>query len=243
MEISQLKMIIEGALLAAGRSLNIKQIEKLFNQEVASFERSGSKVIDFKKDNQRPLLADIHIALEEIRLSCNGRGFELKQTASGYRFQVRGELSSWVNRLWEEKPKKYSRAFLETLSLIVYKQPVTRGEIEEVRGVSVSSDTIRSLLERDWIKVVGHKDVPGQPALYATTKFFLDYFDLKNLKDLPALNEIKNIGEMNTELTLNAVLQIEKAESDATQNEPAVKDIHNNNQITDSPLEPLKNDI
>jgi segregation and condensation protein B len=238
MEISQLKMILEGALLAAGRPLDIKQIEKLFNQEEVSSEWSGSKVFDSKEDNQRPLLVDIHIALEEIRLSCNGRGFQLKQTASGYRFQVREELSFWVNRLWEEKPKKYSRAFLETLSLIVYKQPVTRGEIEEVRGVSVSSDTIRSLLERDWIKVVGHKDVPGQPALYATTSFFLDYFDLKNLKDLPVLNEIKNIREMNTGLALDVVLQTEKASSDIIQNESAVKDIGDNNQITDSPLEP-----
>jgi|TARA_B110000503_G_C7139246_1_gene410191 segregation and condensation protein B len=238
MEISQLKMILEGALLAAGRPLDIKQIEKLFNQEEVSSEWSGSKVFDSKEDNQRPLLVDIHIALEEIRLSCNGRGFQLKQTASGYRFQVREELSFWVNRLWEEKPKKYSRAFLETLSLIVYKQPVTRGEIEEVRGVSVSSDTIRSLLERDWIKVVGHKDVPGQPALYATTSFFLDYFDLKNLKDLPVLNEIKNIREMNTGLALDVLLQTEKASSDIIQNESAVKDIGDNNQITDSPLEP-----
>ena len=238
MEISQLKMILEGALLAAGRPLDIKQIEKLFNQEEVSSEWSGSKVFDSKEDNQRPLLVDIHIALEEIRLSCNGRGFQLKQTASGYRFQVREELSFWVNRLWEEKPKKYSRAFLETLSLIVYKQPVTRGEIEEVRGVSVSSDTIRSLLERDWIKVVGHKDVPGQPALYATTSFFLDYFDLKNLKDLPVLNEIKNIREMNTGLALDVLLQTEKASSDIIQNESALKDISDNNQITDNPLEP-----
>ena len=238
MEISQLKMILEGALLAAGRPLDIKQIEKLFNQEEVSSEWSGSKVFDSKEDNQRPLLVDIHIALEEIRLSCNGRGFQLKKTASGYRFQVREELSFWVNRLWEEKPKKYSRAFLETLSLIVYKQPVTRGEIEEVRGVSVSSDTIRSLLERDWIKVVGHKDVPGQPALYATTNFFLDYFDLKNLKDLPVLNEIKNIREMNTGLALDVLLQTEKASSDIIQNESAVKDIGDNNQITDNPLEP-----
>ena len=238
MEISQLKMILEGALLAAGRPLDIKQIEKLFNQEEVSSEWSGSKVFDSKEDNQRPLLVDIHIALEEIRLSCNGRGFQLKKTASGYRFQVREELSFWVNRLWEEKPKKYSRAFLETLSLIVYKQPVTRGEIEEVRGVSVSSDTIRSLLERDWIKVVGHKDVPGQPALYATTNFFLDYFDLKNLKDLPVLNEIKNIREMNTGLALDVLLQTEKASSDIIQNESALKDIGDNNQITDNPLEP-----
>ena len=243
MEVSQLKMIIEGALLAAGRPLDIKQIKKLFNQEVATPEPSDSKVLDFKEGNQRPLLADIHIALEEIRLSCNGRGFELKQTASGYRFQVKEEFSFWINRLWEEKPRKYSRAFLETLSLIVYKQPVTRGEIEEVRGVSVSSDTIKSLLERDWIKVVGHKDIPGQPALYATTNSFLDYFDLKNLKDLPALNEIKDIGEMNAELALDVVLQIEKADRDVTQNETTVKDTHNNNQITYSPLEPSKNDI
>ncbi|MFT6300807.1 MAG: segregation and condensation protein B, partial [Saprospiraceae bacterium] len=162
MENSQLKMIIEGALLAAGRSLPINQIEKLFDAELFASDSSNERPADLIIDSQRPSRADIYSVLEEIELSCKGRGFELKETAAGYRLQVRKELSPWINRLWEEKQKKYSRAFLETLSLIVYKQPVTRGEIEEIRGVSVSSDIIRSLLERDWVKVVGNKDVPGR---------------------------------------------------------------------------------
>ncbi|MGB0668842.1 MAG: SMC-Scp complex subunit ScpB, partial [Porticoccaceae bacterium] len=127
----------------------------------------------------------------------------LKQVASGYRFQVRQELSTWVNRLWEEKPKRYSRAMLETLSLIAYRQPLTRGDIELVRGVAVSSDIIKTLQERDWVRVVGYRDVPGKPALYATTKQFLDYFNLKSLEHLPALGEIKDLAELDPELELS----------------------------------------
>ena len=123
--------------------------------------------------------------------------------ASGYRFQVRQELSTWVNRLWEEKPKRYSRAMLETLSLIAYRQPLTRGDIELVRGVAVSSDIIKTLQERDWVRVVGYRDVPGKPALYATTKGFLDYFNLKSLEHLPALGEIKDLAELDPELELS----------------------------------------
>jgi len=153
--------------------------------------------------------------LEDIEADCRDRGFELKQTASGYRFQVCQELSPWINKLWEEKPKRYSRALLETLSLIAYRQPLTRGDIELVRGVAVSSDIIRSLLERDWIRVVGHRDVPGKPALYATTKQFLDYFNLKNLEHLPALSEIKDLTELDPELemTLATDLPISAAEN------------------------------
>ena len=142
-------------------------------------------------------------ALEEIEGDCRERGFELKQVASGYRFQVRQELSTWVNRLWEEKPKRYSRAMLETLSLIAYRQPLTRGDIELVRGVAVSSDIIKTLQERDWVRVVGYRDVPGKPALYATTKQFLDYFNLKSLEHLPALGEIKDLAELDPELELS----------------------------------------
>lgn len=185
MQSDQLRKIIEGALLAAGRSLDILHLEKLFDEF------------------QVPPRDQIMAALDEIESSCTDRGFELKLTASGYRFQVRQELSEWVNRLWEEKPKKYSRALLETLALIAYRQPITRGDIEQIRGVSVSSEIIKTLLEREWVRVVGHRDVPGRPALYATTKQFLDYFSLKNLEELPSLNELRDLDEMNPELALD----------------------------------------
>lgn len=190
-----IKKILEGALLAAGKSLTIAQLEALFD------------------DDQKPPRDQLKAALEDIEADCRDRGFELKQTASGYRFQVCQELSPWVNKLWEEKPKRYSRALLETLSLIAYRQPLTRGDIELVRGVAVSSDIIRSLLEREWIRVVGHRDVPGKPALYATTKQFLDYFNLKSLEHLPALSEIKDLTELDPELemTLGADLPSEAA--------------------------------
>ncbi len=184
MDSDQLRKIIEGALLAAGRSLDINHLERLFDEF------------------QVPPRDQIVAALDEIEAGCAGRGYELKYTGSGYRFQVRQELAEWVNRLWEEKPKKYSRALLETLALIAYRQPITRGDIEEIRGVSVSSEIIKTLLERDWVRVVGHRDVPGRPALYATTKQFLDYFSLKNLEELPTLNDIRDIEEINPELAL-----------------------------------------
>jgi segregation and condensation protein B len=131
------------------------------------------------------------------------RGYELKQVASGYRLQVKQEFSTWVGRLWEEKPARYTRALLETMALIAYRQPITRGEIEEVRGVSVSSNIIKTLLERDWIKVLGHKDVPGKPTLYGTTKEFLDYFNLKKLDELPTLAEIRDLDSIHPELELD----------------------------------------
>ena len=179
-----IKRIIEGALLAAGKPLDIARIENLFEED------------------ERQPRDQLRAALEEIESDCRGRGFELMQTASGYRFQVRQDLSSWVNRLWTEKPKRYSRAMLETLALIAYRQPLTRGDIEQVRGVAVSSDIIRTLQERDWVRVVGYRDVPGKPALYATTKNFLDYFNIKNLEQLPALSEIKDFAELDPELEL-----------------------------------------
>ncbi len=179
-----IKRIIEGALLAAGKPLDIAKIETLFEED------------------QCPPRDQIRAALEEVEADCRGRGFELAQTASGYRFQVRQDLAEWVNRLWTEKPKRYSRAMLETLALIAYRQPLTRGDIEQVRGVAVSSDIIRTLQERDWVRVVGYRDVPGKPALYATTKNFLDYFNIKNLEQLPALSEIKDFAELDPELEL-----------------------------------------
>lgn len=215
MESNQLKMIIEGALLASGRSLDIKQLEKLFDEDLFGNKQFGNKQLGSERfesegddSDSRPPRDQILAALEDIESDCEGRGFELKQTGSGYRFQVRNELSEWISRLWEEKPKKYSRALLETLALIAYRQPITRGDIEEIRGVSVSSEIIKTLLEREWVRVVGHRDVPGRPALYATTKQFLDYFSLQSLEELPALNDIKDIEEINPELALEVAQQM-----------------------------------
>ena len=151
-------------------------------------------------DKEAPERQEVRAALEEISADCAERGYELKQVASGYRFQVKVEYSDWVSRLWKEKPPRYSRALLETLALIAYKQPITRGDIEEIRGVSVSTNIMRTLLERDWVKVVGHRDVPGHPALYATTRNFLDYFNLSSLEELPSLSEIRDLNSGTEEL-------------------------------------------
>ncbi len=182
MNSEQLRKIIEAAIFAAGRPLDVTALQHLFD------------IVD------QPDREEIRAALEDIEADCSDRGYELKQTASGYRFQVREELGHWISRMWEEKPRKYSRALLETLALIAYRQPITRGEIENVRGVSVSSEIIKTLLERDWVRVVGHRDVPGKPALYATTSQFLDYFNLKGLNELPPLSDIKDISSINPEL-------------------------------------------
>ena len=180
----KLQQIIEGALLAAGEALSIEKILALFDVHEA------------------PERSEIEAALAAIQQACAHRGFILKEVASGWRFQVKEELATWVNRLWEEKPQKYSRALLETLALVAYRQPLTRGDIEEVRGVAVSSHIIKTLAEREWVKVVGHRDVPGRPALYATTKSFLDYFNLKSLDELPDLGELRDIDELNGSLDL-----------------------------------------
>ena len=177
-----LVQIIEGALMAAGKPLSVVQIVNLFDEQ------------------GRPETAEIREALKEVAERCEGRGFELTEVAGGFRYQVRQSLSTWVARLWHERPQKYSRAMLETLALIAYRQPVTRGEIEEIRGVAVSSNIIKTLHEREWVRVVGHRDVPGRPAMYATTKVFLDYFNLKTLDQLPALAEIRDFDTLTAEL-------------------------------------------
>ncbi len=177
-----LVQILEGALLAAGKPLTVAQLSELF------------------EEHERPENAQIREALQEVAERCEDRGFELVEVASGFRFQVRQALSPWVARLWQERPARYSRALLETLALIAYRQPITRGEIEEIRGVAVSSNIIKTLHEREWIRVVGHRDVPGRPAMYATTRQFLDYFNLKNLDQLPALAEIRDLDTLNAEL-------------------------------------------
>ncbi len=188
-----LVQIVEAALLAAGKPLSVAQLGNLF------------------EEHERPANEDIRSALAEVRERCEGRGYELVEVASGFRFQVREQLSPWVSRLWQERPQKYSRALLETLSLIAYRQPITRGEIEEIRGVAVSTNIIRTLHERDWIRVVGHRDVPGRPAMYATTRQFLDYFNLKSLDQLPALADIRDLETLNAELGFSEPLPQELA--------------------------------
>ena len=198
-----LRKIVEGAILAAAQPMTVARILELFDEAVAP-----------EKD-------EILAALQEIEADCAERGFQLKEVASGWRFQVREELAPWVNRMWDEKPQKYSRALLETLSLIAYRQPITRGDIEEIRGVAVSSHIMKTLMERDWVKVVGHRDVPGRPSLYATTRHFLDYFNLKNLEDLPSLSEIRDLDEMNNVLNLGAEEGIGEKDDDVIPNAPA----------------------
>lgn len=186
-EIPELPQIIEGAVLAADKPLSIDHIIQLF-------------------PGNEPSRKQVREAIQQIQENCEGRGFEFKEVASGYRFQVRAEYGEHIGRLWEEKPPRYTRALLETLALIAYKQPITRGDIEEIRGVSVSTNIIRTLLEREWIRVVGHRDVPGRPSIYATTKTFLDYFDLSSLDELPTLSEIKDLDKVNEELQLEGEL-------------------------------------
>tara|TARA_B100000963_G_C22605753_1_gene662421 strand:+ start:949 stop:1524 length:576 start_codon:yes stop_codon:yes gene_type:complete len=172
-----LSLIIEALLFSSSRPLSEKEITSAFDLR------------------SPPSSSEIKNALKSIEEKYSNNSIELVKVASGYRLRIRQEYSSWVAKLWEAKPQKYSRALLETLALIAYKQPITRGEIEEVRGVSVSSQIIRTLLDRSWIKVVGHRDVPGRPALFSTTKDFLDDLNLSKLSDLPELPEIQNIPQ------------------------------------------------
>ena len=186
-ELTELKRIIEGAILASESPLTIDNLESLFIVE-------------------SPTRPEIRDAIAEIEADCESRGFELKKVATGYRFQVKEKYSEWVSRLWEERAPRYTRALLETLALIAYKQPITRGDIEEIRGVAVSTNIIRTLLEREWVRVVGHRDVPGRPAMYATTKHFLDYFNVVSLEELPTLQEIKDIAAEEASLAIEEPL-------------------------------------
>jgi segregation and condensation protein B len=176
LEVTRIKQIVEAALLCADEPLTLELLERLFAAEETD-------------------KATLKVVVESLAEDCAGRGIELKRVASGYRYQVRQDLAQWMSRLWEDRPPRYSRALLETLALIAYKQPVTRGDIEQVRGVAVNSNMVRTLLERDWIRVVGYREVPGRPAMYGTTKTFLDYFNLKSLDELPSLPEIKALIE------------------------------------------------
>jgi len=175
--IANLAPVLEALLLAADKPLNIDQLTKVFDEHDGVTSKQ------------------VRAALKDLQASYQDRGFELLEVASGFRFQVRQEHAKWVAKLWEEKPQRYSRALLETLSIIAYQQPITRGEIEAIRGVAVSSNIVRTLLERGWIRGIGHKEVPGRPELFATTRAFLDHFNLKQLSDLPELDELEDWDE------------------------------------------------
>ncbi|MHA1568375.1 MAG: SMC-Scp complex subunit ScpB [Alphaproteobacteria bacterium] len=219
MQETELKNIIEAVLFAADEPLSLKRLQSLFPEQ----GNPGSEVLKQ--------------TIAQLQEDYAGRPVELKEVGSGYRFQVRQAYAEWVSKLWEERPPRYSRATLETLALIAYRQPITRGEIEEVRGVSVSSQIIRTLLERDWIKVVGHRDVPGKPALYATTRTFLDYFNLKSLDELPSLAELRDIDAINAELELSlpeaadtAVEETAAGEEQTGSESPATPGIESNSE-------------
>ena len=185
MEFNELKKILEAALLAASSPLSIQRLAALF------------------EENEGVTNGEIARALEALAADCEGRGVELVEVASGYRYQVRQDVHAWVSKLWTERPSRYSRALLETLALVAYRQPITRGEIEAVRGVTVSTSIVKTLEEREWIRVVGHRDVPGRPALFGTTREFLDYFNLKSLDELPSLAEIRDMEVFDPELNLD----------------------------------------
>lgn len=194
-----LKKIIEGLLLASNEPLSVKRIAEVFaDQEVFA-------------EAEKPDQEEIQAAIDDIQADCRNHGYELKEVATGWRFQVCQDIALWVGRLWEEKPVKYSRAILETLALIAYRQPITRGDIEDIRGVAVSTSIIKTLMERQWVRIVGHRDVPGRPALFATTRQFLDYFNLKSLDELPSLGELRDMDKLNAELDFEQGQQLAEA--------------------------------
>jgi segregation and condensation protein B len=198
----ELKQILEAAMMAAARPLGFQEFANLFDEA------------------ERPTQEQIEQVLAEIQNDFEHRPLELKRVASGYLFQVRESFSPWVSRLFEERPGRYSRAFLETLAIIAYRQPATRGEIEDIRGVAVSSNIIKTMLERDWIHIVGHKDVPGRPALFATTRHFLDYFNLTSLSEMPPLQEfIDALDVTSSEAITDSIPQPVIAETHTKNNE------------------------
>ncbi len=206
-----LKNLLEAVLLAAGKPMTEEQLLAVFTEE------------------EKPTIGVVRAALRDLQQESEGRGVELVQVASGYRYQIKPEWVSWVSRLWEEKAPKYSRALLETLALIAYRQPITRGEIEDIRGVVVSTSILKTLTEdREWVRIVGHKEVPGRPALYATTKGFLDYFGLKSLQALPALPDIMNLDTVNLNLEVPVPVEEESSgvdvEGDSVEQDELVYD-------------------
>jgi len=197
----EIKHFIEAALLAAGRPLSVDQLQKLFDGRMA------------------PEKSEIRQAITTLNDEYDGRGILISEVASGFRVQVRSGMADQLQKLWEERPPRYSRAMFETLALVAYRQPITRGEIEEIRGVSVSSNIVRTLLEREWVRIVGHRDVPGRPEMFGTTKFFLDYFGLKKLDDLPPLADLSDWESLRVQLNLPEV------EEDVSEETPGGSDL------------------
>lgn len=194
MDNQQLKNIVEAALLAAGSPVTVDQLCALFSDESAPDKKA------------------VRAVLQELQADYEGRGIEIKEVASGFRVQVRDHMSQWLSKLWEDRPPRYSRALMETLAIVAYRQPVTRGDIEDIRGVSVTTNIIRTLLEREWIKVVGHRDVPGKPAMFGTTRGFLDYFNLKKLDELPPLAELAQLEPVGLQLELDTAEEAARQE-------------------------------
>ena len=215
---SYVRNVIEAALLAAGTPLPVAELTRLF------------------EDSARPSAQQVRAALAALAAEYSGRGIELKETASGFRIQVRRELAAEISRLWPERAPRYSRALLETLALIAYRQPITRAEIEAVRGVAVNPNIIRTVIERNWVRVVGHRDVPGHPELLGTTREFLDYFGLKSLDELPPLAEIKAMGDISLQLGLAGEDAAAAAPDPATQSEAGTDTADSDESLEDDEL-------
>lgn len=198
---NDLKPILEAALFAAGEPLNMGRLLQLFD------------------DVDRPEKSQIKQALQDLQNTMQDRGVELVEVGNGYRFQAKPTYAPWLMRLWEKKPPRFSRALLETLALIAYRQPITRAEIEDIRGVVVSSNIVKTLLDREWVKIVGYRDLPGKPALFGTTKDFLDYFNLKSLSDLPPLKELMDLDEIEQKLGVQLNLAVEPASESESESE------------------------
>jgi segregation and condensation protein B len=212
--------VIEAALLAAGRPLASDELVTLFD------ERDGSNA------------DEVRAAIEALRSEYETRGLELVEVASGYRIQIRASVAQPVSRLWQERPTKYSRALLETLALVAYRQPITRGEIEQIRGVTVNPNIIKTLLERSWIRVVGHRDVPGKPELLGTTRDFLDYFSLQKLDDLPTLAQLKELEDLRMQLSLpgaDPVLGADSVAGDSAAAADSASDAASDDSVSDDP--------
>jgi segregation and condensation protein B len=224
MEESEIKYFIEAALLASGRPLTVEQIHGLFDGRSA------------------PPKPEIRKAIASLTEDYEGRGITITEVASGFRIQVTATMAERLQKLWEERPPRYSRALFETLALVAYRQPITRGEIEEVRGVSVSPNIVRTLMERDWVRVVGHRDVPGRPEMFGTTKSFLDYFGLKKLDDLPPLADLSDWESLRVQLNLPEVEEDAAATPDAVTDVPVLYPEIDAESAPDEPPEDIPED-
>ena len=226
MEIEKLKQILEAALMVAASPVSFDRLHQLFSED----------------GDLAPTRDQLRSVLEELENDYHHSGIQLVQVGSGYRFQARAEVADWISRLWDEKRPRYSRALLETLAIVAYRQPITRGEIENIRGVAVSTNIVRTLIEREWVRIVGHRDVPGKPAVYATTKQFLDYFNLHSLADLPSLAELTDIDDLNADLFADAENAVASETEPQSDGEPDT-DESENQDSDDRMMDAVDDDI